>query len=485
MHARWTPAAILFVAIAPAAFAAPATSQGARAIEQGYADVFSRAVVDQGVVSVAPEGEDYVVVWDLQKALDLAGAPKGALRVERFSYRLTPRGDGAWTVAADRFPTIAFDVATDKGETTGTLDLAGFRLATDYDAAQTNFLRSLVGADSLAGKFHVVEPDRNADFDLVESGVSVETHAKTSDSGVGVDVAVAQSVNGLNETIFAPPPSGQGGPVKMTYSVGAIAGGAAISALRAREIGNWWKYVVAHVDDADVPAQSRLRLRAALPLWNDLKTNGQIHDVTLQTPMADLTVKMIGETIALSGFTADGAAEIGVKIDALTFNSPLLPPWTGRLSPASLSFDLSLAGKGLDRVAALALDDPGFDGAGELSAQTQDAIDEVLLAGRPKLTLAPGRFKTPTLDLTFEGEALLETGGPSGHFTFTADGLDSTIALLSDIAGSQPDLQPAMLGLIFVKGLATTGADGRLVWKVDVTDAGEVSVNGTPLPTAK
>ncbi|HXZ17666.1 MAG TPA: hypothetical protein VEH77_17200, partial [Roseiarcus sp.] len=442
MRARWASAVFLLVATAPAAFAAPATSEGARAIEQAYAAFFGRAVVDQRVVSVAPDGEDYVVVWDLQKALDLAGSPKGALRMERFSYRLTPRGEGAWTVAADRFPVIAFDVPTDKGEMTGALDLAGFRLATDYDAAQTNFLRSLVGADSLAGKFHVVEPDRGADFDFVESGVSVETRAKTSDSGAGVDVDVAQSVGGLSETIFAPPPSGQGAPIKITYGVGAIAGGAAVSALRAREIGDWWKYVVAHVDDADLSQQSKSRLRAALPLWNDLKTNGEVHDLTLQTPMADATVKTIGETIALSGFTADGAAEIAVKIDELRFNSPLLPPWAGRLSPASFSFDLSLAAKGLDRVAALALDDPGFDGAGELSPQTQDEIGGVLLAGRPKLTLAPGRFKTPTLDLTFEGEALLESGGPSGHFTFTADGLDSTIALLSDIAGSEPDLQP-------------------------------------------
>ena len=258
----------------------------------------------------------------------------------------------------------------------------------------------------------------------------------------------------------------------------------AITGFRAREIGDFWKYVVAHIKDAAAPADLKPRLRAALPLWNNLQANAEIHDLALQTPMAEASMKTLGETIALSGFTADGAAEIGINIDDLTFNSQLLPSWAGSLSPASFSFDLRVAGKGLDQVAELALDDPAFEGNGDLSPETQDKIAAVLLAGQPKITLAPGRFKTPMLDLTFQGEALANTGAPSGHFTFTADGLDKTIALLSEMAKTDPQVQPAVLGVTFLKGLATTGSDGRLVWKVDMTDAG-VTVNGTPLPTGK
>lgn len=309
--------------------------------------------------------------------------------------------------------------------------------------------------------------------------------AKTSDSGAGVDFALAQSVKSMSETVVAPPPNGQGAPVKVTYNVGGVAGGVAISALRAREIGDLWKYVVAHVEDADAPTEFKPRLRATLPLWNALQANAQFHDLSVQTPMGEATLKTLGETIGLSGLTADGDAELGVKIDQLAFKSPLLPSWAEQLSPASFNFDLRVTDKGLDEVARLALDDPGFGGKGELSPETQDKISEVLLAGRPKVTLSPGRLTTPTLDLTFEGEASAETGAPSGHFTFSADGLDKTIALLDEIAKTEPDLQPAALGVVFLKGLATTGSDGRLVWKVDVTEAGEVSINGTPLPTGK
>jgi hypothetical protein len=35
---------------------------------------------------------------------------------------------------------------------------------------------------------------------------------------------------------------------------------------------------------------------------------------------------------------------------------------------------------------------------------------------------------------------------------------------------------------MFLKGLAATGADGRLVWDIE-TSGGLVTVNGSPLPT--
>ena len=115
----------------------------------------------------------------------------------------------------------------------------------------------------------------------------------------------------------------------MTYSIGGVAGGVAISGLRAREIGDFWKYVVAHIKDADAPPELKPRFRATLPLWNNLQANAEIHDLALQTPMAEASMKTLGETIALSGFIADGAAEIGINIDELTFNSQLLPSWAG------------------------------------------------------------------------------------------------------------------------------------------------------------
>ena len=61
----------------PRASPLPPRRTARKAIEQGYVDYFSHAVVDKGIVSVAPDGEDYVVAWDLQKAIDLRGTAQG------------------------------------------------------------------------------------------------------------------------------------------------------------------------------------------------------------------------------------------------------------------------------------------------------------------------------------------------------------------------------------------------------------------------
>jgi hypothetical protein len=485
MHARWTLPGALLVAASSPALAEPATDEGAKAIAQGYADYFTQAVVEKGIVAVAPSGEDYVVTWDLQKALDLTGAPKDALRIDRFSYRLTPGDADAWTVHADRFPDIAFDAPTDKGRVTGALAFSGFRFDGALDLAKTSFLRALATAEGATNRFHTADPAQGADIEAAESGISVETRAKTTEGGAGIDIAVAQSVERLSETVLALPDKDQGAPFKVTYTIDGMIGGVAISGLRAREIGDLWKYIVAHVDDAQGPPDVKQRIEAALPLWNDIQANAEFHDLALQTPMVGATLKSLGEKLDLSGLTSEGAAEIGVSIDGLAFQSPLLPAWAESLSPASLSLDLRLADKGLDKAARLALDDPEIGDTGDLSSETQDQIAQALLDGRPTFVLAPGRLTTPMLDLAFEGEASMSADAPSGHFTFSADGLDKTIALLGEIAKVDPDLQPAVLGVTFLKGLATIGPDGRLAWKVDVTGDGDVSINGTPLSHGK
>ena len=100
-----------------------------------------------GVVSVTPDGDDYVVAWDLEKGIVLLGADPGALKAARFSYRLTQTDGGAWRLAADGFPTLSIDAPTDAGRMTGTFELRGFGLQGAYDPTQSDFLRAKLGVD--------------------------------------------------------------------------------------------------------------------------------------------------------------------------------------------------------------------------------------------------------------------------------------------------------------------------------------------------
>ncbi len=485
LRSRWPAAVFASICASSAACAAPATSDGAKAIEQAYVEYFSKAVVDKGILTVTPSGEDYLVTWDLEKALELADPSQGALRIERFAYTLTPKSNGGWTIKADRLPSVAFDAPTDKGQVNAALDLSGFTFEAAYSAARKDFLRAVASAEALEAEARTVDPEQRVDADLVESGVSIETRAKTSESGAGVDIAIAQSTKRLTQTVHSTSSADEGAsPITFAYEAAGMGGGLAIAGLRAREISDLWKYVVAHFDDDDAP-DLKQHVLAALPFWNDLRADAEIRDLDLKTPMVEARLKTLGEKLGLTGFTDEGSAEFGVRVEDLAFKSALLPSWAETLSPVSLNLDLLVADKGLGTAAQIALDDPEFGETGALAPETQNKINQALLSGQPRLVLAPGRLTTPLIDLAFEGDAMLDSGAPRAHLTVSADSLDKTIALLQEVAKDEPDAQSIALGMAIVKGLATTGADGRLVWQIDATPSGEVSVNGTLLPMGK
>lgn len=440
-------------------------------------------MVDKGVVSVTPDGDDYVVAWDLEKGIALLGADPGALKAARFSYRLTPTGDGAWRLAADGFPTLSIDAPTDAGHMTGTFELRGFGLQGAYDPAQTDFLRAKLGVDVAQAKFKVVDAQQSADTDAAETGISGETRAKSAADGAGVDVASVHSIASLTETIVGAPADGSA-PTTLTYSIGGGVGEATLTGLRAKEIAECWKYVVAHGDEAPIPHEFADKLRAALPLWTNVKVAGKLSDIVMKAPFGQAKANAVAETIGFSGLTAPATAEFGVQVDGVTIDSPQAPPWAAKLTPASLSFDLKFSGGGFDRAAQIVLDDPSFAASGDLSPAAQEQIDAALFGGDPKLTLAPGRLSTPTLDLTYEGEATAVAGDPRGRLVVSADGLDKALALLQENAGGDPEVETALLSLTYAKGLAKPGPDGRLTWTIEFA-GGDVTVNGSPLPMGK
>jgi hypothetical protein len=476
------PALALFAA--SSALAAPATNEGAQELANSYAAYFTHAVIDSGVVAVAPDGDGYLVTWDLSKAMALIDADAGTLAMKPVSYRLTPGEGGVWRLAAQSFPSIALDAATPEGRLSGTFDLHGFQLDGVYDPAEPDFLRSRLGIDPIVGKLAARNEAQTTDIDLAEAGLTAELRAKGAASGAGVDVALVQTIKNLAETMVVKPIAGDNPPAKVDYSIGGAEGAMSLSGLRAKEIADLWKYVAAHADDPPTPIALKAQFDAALPLWDDLKLSADIHDFGVETPVGLATVKTVAEKFSLSGLTRLATAEFGLAFDDLAFQSAHAPEWSALLTPVSLSLDLQFAGRGVDQAVQFALADPAFGEGGELASETQEKIDAALLAGDPKLTLAPGRLTMPALDLAFEGEAAMTGGAPGGHFIVSADGLDKTLDLLQEIAKSEPDAQTAILGVTFLKGLAKTGPDGRLVWKIDIDPTG-VLVNGEPLPTGK
>ena len=465
------------------AFAESATPEGARSIEQDYAAYFTQAVIDNGIVTVAPDDDGYLVTWNLQKAADLGGL-EGAVKIGPLSYRLIPGPAGAWTLRGDHLPPIGFDIPTPNGQTTGAFDFRGVGVDGVYDPLAHEFLRSKLGVDAMDGDFKVGDAGRQSRVKIAEQGIVLEARAIPNADDDGVDLAIAEAFKSMRETASAPSEDGQDDAAQMNYGVSGTVAGATFTGLRADEIAALWRSFAAHANADEWPPAIRERLLAALPFWNLLQSHAEFSDVGVETPEGGARMKTLQESLDLTGLTRKGVAEIALAIEDMSLKSDLLPPWSGELWPATLSLNVIASGEGWDKAARLAIDDPNFLADGELSAETQDKIGEVLTSGDPKLVLKPGHLKIPTIDLAFEGEAHIEADQPAGHLKISADGLDKTIALLQEMAKDDASLAPVILAVTLLKGLATADADGRLEWNIVATADGEVTVNGSPLPRA-
>jgi len=480
----------LGLAIGPAR-AEPATPEGAKAIEQGYARYFGRTLLERAIVSIAPRGDDYVATLDLQKALELLDVPAKGLRAEAFALAMTPMAGGAWKVKADHWPAIALDMPTSSGHINGAIEARDFRFDQVYDPNRPDFLASALTLGGLDATAHIRDADAAAPaaIEVRQGAMAVATRATTAPGGA-IDVALKQTSGEFAERVDM---RGKAGPEaqdagNLTYSYKTATMDVAIDGLHARAIDALWRWLAAR-GAADLAPADREELRAMLrdlaPVWDNFQLGATIQDISYDMALGHVGMKALTQTLRASGLTAHGDYGFGVKLDRLTVKSALLPSWISALTPASLDLDLNFAIAGLDEAARVAIDELDVGGKEPVSPATADRLRAILLAGAPKLSLAPGRFTTPTLDLAFEGELAIAKPAPAGHFKISADSLDRTLALLQTLGQDGAEMQGAMLGVTYLKGLATTGPDGRLVWLIAVGADGEVTVNGTPMPRGK
>ncbi|MGO9741901.1 MAG: hypothetical protein ACLPN5_10395 [Roseiarcus sp.] len=448
----------------------------ARAIEDSYAAYFGRAAIEKGIVTAAPAAEGVRVTWDLQKAASALGISSSEVEIDPFSYLLTPGDNGVWTLQSSAFPRIQYDLVTPEGHARGAFSAEGYKLEGLWDPNAEPFLTAKLALARFEGE--IADPNGSGRIGIVESDLSGVAMARTGASGV--DFTLAQTVGKFEERV-APANAEPGEPAAMTIIGSGASGGFAVSGLKATEIAALWRYFVAHAGDEHPASGAAALIAAALPLWSRVGATANLDDLGALSPFGSARMQTFGETLSLSGLADEASVNLAFDLDGVTFNSPAAPPWAARATPAALHLGVGLVDSGVGEAVRIALADPKF-GAGDLSPEARAAARQALEKGRPRLTFDGGRLKTPLIDLAFAGELNLEPGATSGHFRLTADSLDKVTAILADLAERSPDMEQALLTLTLFKGLAKTGADGRLAWDVAI-EGDKVTVNGSPLPT--
>lgn len=203
-----------------------------------------------------------------------------------------------------------------------------------------------------------------------------------------------------------------------------------------------------------------------------------------------------GMALGFKGINTDQAqANFSINHDGLVVNDPTFQdpiakavlPKKGNLSLLATDIPVPSLVEGLAQaLPEMTSADPQVAQGGQF--MMMGALMSALSKSTLKLTIEPSGIETEKAKLTADGALKLALETPQkavGVVNFALLGLDDLIALAQGMANESPDAQQAMGMLSMLQALAQreTGADGKPVdkYKVDLTETGQVLVNGKPL----
>ena len=121
------------------------------------------------------------------------------------------------------------------------------------------------------------------------------------------------------------------------------------------------------------------------------------------------------------------------------------------------------------------------DGAKPDAAFEGQMMAALLPKGTVTVTLNPGAVTGDGYALTYEGAMVAgpQMPMPTGTAKITLTGIDKLSAALA----AAPDNMKAqaMMGIGMAQGMAKPGPNGELVWEIDASKPGSLSVNGTQM----
>ena len=459
----------------------PPRPSGAKEIEGLYAAYLSKAAIDKGVVAVAPQGEDYLVTWDLQKAIAAAGGPADVVKIAPFVLPHDADCRRRLDHKASGLPTLTIGPTGQDLREGGVIAFDGFNFDSLFDPAATDFWRGKLELAALNADLTAHSGDDLKHMKIAENGVAGEMRIKPGEDADSVDVGLTQTVESASEVTAAAGGDDAGQSEASELRQGAAVGDSSVTGLKAAAFGDLWRFLVAHADDgAPAPETLKPKLEALLPLWRDMKSRIALDQIAVAFPGGNLTIKSLGQEVKISGLAAQSSAEIGLAVKDLALDIEAAPDWAKAAWPASLQLRVSAGVDGLDQAARLALDEPEFLKSGALSDDTKDALTRALTQGRPHVTISETRLSTPLVEATVEGQAEFGADGAEAHAKVTADNLDKVLELLAKVSEDEPDARQALFVATFIKGLAKQ-EDGHLAWDIEYAPPDAVIVNGQRL----
>ncbi|WP_413988307.1 hypothetical protein ACMDCR_20055 [Labrys okinawensis] len=460
-----------FFLTAPA-HAAPATPEGAKAIADSFAHYYGRKLIDKGIATVTPNGDHYDVTFAIDNAKLGLPADGPQFQFAPFTMQMTQKGDGTYAYTADQSIDLTFKAAKTKEPLEFAEHLKSCSGNGVLDLKRMVFLTQAMTCESTV--LTVRSPVE--DIDASMGKLTIQGHAKPGASD-GIDIGVTGDLQDFVETVTVKDPRNPSPPVAIRAD--RVHQEATAAGIRNTQLLEALAFFVDHdftVDQND-QAAAQAKLKAMLPLWQDLKGDIRYDNASVGTPKGIVKIASVDSQVITTGAVKDTNINQKISFSGLELPDGMVPDWAGPLVPRSATLNFRLTGLDLDLVANKLIEVVGASKAMEQHEAIRSAILAILFGSQAHLSFEQS-LTAPAFDVKGQGES---TVSPTqrGKATVSASSLDAVMDAFTKGAASTPNAQQGVMGVAFLKGLAKTGPDGRLTWDIDFDSAAKtVTVNG-------
>lgn len=469
-HLMLAAATCLFAA-SPAFAAEEVNQAGADKLKQAIEHYIGTKPFDSGAVTLSVKDGAYELRIDPKSVF--ARMPKViAADISPFTYRLKPMDDGRYGVTFDQNVTFTYGFDGPQGRINATAAMTDCKSDGIYDPSMFAFATMTMHC----GNYSVTQNAPDADTEITIKDFGIELTSKATATG-RIDVHMVETIGSLIEDV-----KGKDAklPMKLLVTADGIAATMDSRGFVSRPLFDLLALLVAPAGDTP-PDQDKVKaaLVALLPLWDDTRMEAKIGNMSIDTPVGTFRIKNFTEDVAMSGLTKKAAATIGFGYDGIEMPA-IVPAWAQKLTPTKGKIEFGVKDVDVDGLARLAI--AKFDPASKppIPPEAKDEFMKVLLAGAPHFLVNPSTLANGGIDVKFEGDmSLLPT--QAGKFTISSAGFEELRLAIAN--SDMPNKDKTALAITFVKGLAKSGADGRLIWEIEFDSAGpKLIVNGQPMP---
>ena len=471
--------ALPFVLWSTTALATPATPEGAAGLVAMFQTYLGAT---DGVVAVTADGDAYDVTLDFAPLIAAMPDQGAETTISPIEFALVDNGDGTWDMTQDQAFAMILKVS---GQLDMTVTMAKLVGTGTFDTTLQAFATSTTEVTDLSLNQTVTDP--NMGDSTVAYTVDSLTYTSTAAAGAsgGVDSKSNYVVTGLAEDFGLPGMGDGGAPMQINLVAESYTADAVVTGMRPDALYKLLAFFVANPSEAAITAQQdglKSIIRDGVPVFDNILSTGEVAAISVTSPMGAFGLESMGIVVEANGIVADGKFREAIILSGLTLPEGLVPAWAVPLVPESLAMDFTVSRFNLAAPVALFLETVDM-ATGPADSPEMDA--KMMAAFMPEgvvdITIAPGAIVGADYKLTYQAFMTAGASGapPTGTAKVTATGLE---AIQTALAAAPPEMGGQIAPILGIaQGMAKPGAEGELVWDLEMTPAGGMLVNGVDL----